>query len=437
MKKTLITYAVSLFLLATILVGLSLFWSDLLPRWNLNRELKKVALDLHTKHLERLPPGVAPEVSRDALFQKARELVAELPLFSSKFRYALSLGELVNEVGDPFTFFTIPREFLLKNRVLPMKTRWTAGGLQLLETPFGKIPPGAFILEINDQPVTLWLEKLSALAYAPNPQVRNFWIVERGWFAWLPSFFDFSRAKVLYRFAGTQKVTDVDCIALEDWNTQSEPFFSLEQREDTAVLTLRAFSMEPGFLFALRDKMDTLNQNGVKHLLIDLRNARGQNPVPYPIQLLASYCVHSPAYLLPTLSQRDEKGNVVDWKNQYRVIPQENAFQGKIWVVVSRFSLFPDTQIFLAFLQRNDAATFVGEAPEEWLRTWSRIGPSPAIITRFWMDYSDSAVALFPGNGIPPEWMDLPLDLQPPPVGVSAFQDPTLQPVLQLLEDAS
>jgi len=356
MKKTILAYTVILMILVLILYFFSMSWMNFLFRPNLNKELEILISE---------QPMLHPKISEKQVsdFTNAVELVSgKIGLFTDHFKYFEKLAPAFTFFQDTFTYLDFWEGTLHSASVFPCLFFFRGGKVLVRESIGNRVPPGAEIKAINDQPIDEIMKYYQQFVYASSAEERSFWVIERDLLNYYPEFFKAKEFLIKYEHNGTDYQESVESVPWKEFNSwrqriQSE-VYRFKQQGDLAVLKLYDLSYAEQTVHKIKEIMLQIIDSKASKLLIDLTDTKGIGDNYYSLQMLLSFLSGKEDYLIQKQTTR-----YTQQSDAFAVIQQNEIFQGDVYFLISDYSIYPYISTLISFCQRTHTGQFIGEQP--------------------------------------------------------------------------
>lgn len=356
MKKTLIAYSIILTALGFSLFFLSMSWMNFLFKPNLNRE---IAILLN--EADRLQP-LTEDGQYQAFSQDLNNSLKSLGIFSSHFDYYQKIAPAFTHFKDTFTYLDFWEGSLHSASVLPMIFDFRGGECISRYSLANLIPEGASIKKINGKEITEIISFYSDFVYAATEEERSFWIAERELFNYYPHFFPANEYEISYVHNDelqSQTIQKIPWREYDSWKRRVESeWYQVTKDKDLSVLKINNFTPSDEISHELRMLMEDIVDLNPNRLLIDVSDAQGEGGNFYNLQLLLSFLSKEEGFLIEsqtTVHVRQEK--------VLSVIPQSKIYEGEVYLLISKYSVYPHIRALISFCTRNDIANIIGEEP--------------------------------------------------------------------------
>lgn len=367
------------------------------------------------ENLENLHIGLYSYASKNEFDKAFDEIEAEIDKAMTPMEFFRKLTRLNKLIGNGHTGFAPPKEFMDAIRKsfpkFPLEPFWDGENLYVVKnlSTDKSIKEGSKIKSINGIASDILIKKMASMVkrdgYNKTYQVRRINM-------------DFN-----LHYSVLQEITDTYEIELEDdsgnvkkvklkglsaakieenrfaryqkrktnWRNTKEPALILSINKNVAVMTIKTFEIDlikqkkQKWKSFLKKSFKKINKEGVKHLVIDLRNNRGGQPEP-TIKLL-SYLYDKPFTLYKSIETNVDKlpdrpyyvddgsteyfektkwikkGNIFEPKDRsvFKLHkPNKKQYRGKLYILTNGFSTSA-TGTLTGQLKSKTNAIFVGE----------------------------------------------------------------------------
>ncbi|MDN5359012.1 MAG: hypothetical protein PWQ84_75 [Thermotogaceae bacterium] len=356
MKKTLIAYTIIFTVLAILLYFLSMSWMNFLFRPNLNKEIEIILSEIPRQH-PLVTENQVKEFSRNV-----ENISDELKLFVSHFEYYEKLAPAFTNFEDTFTYLDFWEGALHSAYVFPLLFKYRDGQLIIKSSLGNIIPSGSVIKSINEESVDEIMEYFKKFIYAETEEEKGFWACERYLLNFYPEFFKANEYSVQYSYEDNQfeeTVKQVPWNEFSSWKDRIEStWYELKTYEEFTVLKILDLSYSEQNIYDIRKVMNELINSNPSKLLIDLTDAKGHGENYYNLQIFLSFLTKEEGYLIPKQVTRYHEQTGV-----FAIIPQNNSFQGELYFLISRYSIYPYIKALISFCNRTNTGVFIGESP--------------------------------------------------------------------------
>ena len=356
MKKTLITYTIIFIILSVLLYFLSMSWMNFLYRPNLKKELEILVTEMPRQH------PFLNQNQRDNFIDAVDTINDEIGLFTSHFKYFEKLAPAFTCFEDTFTYLDFWEGSLHSASVLPMIFKYR-GGETLVKRSLGNvIPAGSVITGINEKSIDEILNDFGLFIYAETDEERRFWVAERDLLNYYPEFFKANQYQIQYIYDGTEYNESIEKIFWKEfssWKTRVESkWYDLKRDGDYQVLKIYDLSYSEENNHEIRKVMNDIITSNCSKLMIDLTDAKGEGGNYYNLQLLLSFLTDQEGYLI-----KKQVMSYITQTDAFSVFPQKENFQGKLYFLISEYSIYPYIRALISFCKQTETGIMLGTNP--------------------------------------------------------------------------
>lgn len=230
---------------------------------------------------DRVHPLPYANLSQDSLAKLFTELRESIVDPHSRLDFYIKLAGLVSRLNDDHTQVLLPEQDLLRHtdlKIVPFKVRFLAGRCYISEAVQAShlLTSGVEILSINGVPADTFVPGLLRHAHGTGAEQKTYF-AERNFQAVFPLLYGFSADYTLeMRFPGGAYVHTISLPAVEFNRPDDEPFVYQRLDTDTLLFNFCEFSSyRKNFNRFLRETFAEIRSQGIKTLIIDIRNNQG------------------------------------------------------------------------------------------------------------------------------------------------------------------
>ena len=330
-------------------------------------------------------PDVAAYAEIAAFHQQATRLKSSLTEPLTRVEFFRKVGALSHLFNDGHTFLIWPYQeyqHLKENGALvfPFALDIFSDGVYIKYDYFFKdqqLPKGAKLLSINNMDIFDIFADAQEYVGGETDILRKHVVAER-FPVMLWAMYGITDAFTLkVDISGQQHVLHVD--AKTDWkkndaleNNENSDFEYQLLNKETGYLKIATFDVSPDWFENYIDQtFQTIKQQKIKHLIIDIRENGGGNTDTSTY--LAQHIASSPFRMISSMRERlntdnrglfnyrGEVGEVLqeDWNDWVAPADEETRFTGNTYVLISPLS-YSSAIVFATAVQDNNLATLVG-----------------------------------------------------------------------------
>ena len=356
MKKTLIAYGVFFVLLAILLYFLSMSWMNFLFRPNLKKEIEIIQAELPSQH------PLVTQNQIDQFTQDVKKVTDKIGIFASHFEYYEKLAPAFVHFEDTSTYLDFWEGALHSASVFPFLFKYREGEIIITDSIGNIIPSGSVIKSLNGMTANEIMDYYEQFVYAKTKEEKRFWVAERYLLNFYPEFFKAKQYLLQYLFEGNtyeEQIKHVPWNEFSTWKNRIESnWYELKQYEAFTILKILDLSYSEQNTFEIRKVMNEIITQNPSKLLIDLTDAKGQGENYYNLQIFLSYLTQHEGFLISRQTTRYTRQT-----DAFAIIPQDNVFQGELYFVISKYSVYPYIKALISYCQMTNTGSFVGEKP--------------------------------------------------------------------------
>lgn len=356
MKKTLIAYAIVLTALGFALFFLSMSWMNFLFRKNLNKEM-----EILLNEADRYHP-MTENGQYQAFSEDINNSLKTLGIFTGHFDYYKKMAPAFTRFKDTFTYLDFWEGSLHSANVLPMIFDFRGGDCISRYSLGNLIPEGVRIKKINGKEINDITSFYSDFIYASTEEEKTFWMTERELFNFYPQFFpanDYEISYIQNDELKSQTIQKIPWREYQSWKKRIESeWYQVSKDKNLCVLKINNLTFSDEISHELRKLMEDIIDLNPKKLLIDVSDAQGEGGNFYNLQLLLSYLTKEENFLI-----QSQTTVYTTQERAFSVIPQSKTYEGEIYLLVSKYSVYPHIRTLISFCTRNNIANIIGEEP--------------------------------------------------------------------------
>ncbi len=356
MKKTLIVYFSSFIVIGLLLYFFSMSWMNFLFQPALTKEI-----NLFLTGLEKLHPQMTQSAYLN-FSEKMQNAVKILPVFTTQYNYLSKINPCFKEFEDTFTYVDFWDDTLYSASVLPVDFLMVDQTV-LVDSSIGNvIPENAEILAINEKNIAEIMSFFTDFVYASTEDERMFWAIERDYMNFFPEFFKAKNYKIRYKLNSTVEEVALNAVPWNEYSNwrkrRDSAIISIQETHEMTVIKLLDLKYDNNKIHSMRTVLENIVQKQPDNLIVDISGCKGIDTNYYMVQLLLSFLSDQEQALIP---EQDTKYS--QERNKIAVIPQETTYQGNLYFLTSKYSIYPLVRSLIAFSERTGIGKLIGEAP--------------------------------------------------------------------------